>query len=195
MPLDAFMYFGKNNEKVVVEGESSDDFGKGFKPFEIISFEWGAYIGKKEVTKEVTTEGTTKEKSHYSGHSETVSHREVTVDNIKVSKPFDSASLGLFMACTNPKCVFEDATIIFRKSGGGDPFIFLKFVFKKVRVDSVEWKLESMEGDKPDQEDLRCSFEEVEMFYSPQTETGAKALSFGGGTKKTASFKRSTATS
>jgi type VI protein secretion system component Hcp len=202
MPLDAYMFFQPSKcNGVTIEGESTDaqpgvPQGQKLKPFEIISFEWGAYIGAKETKTETETGSKTGTERGTSTSSQSVSHREVTVENFKIKKPFDSASPGLFMACTNPACVFDQAVILFRKSGGGEPFVYLKFIFKKVRVDSVEWGLENSDGgDKPDQEEVKCSFEECDIFYSPQTQKGEKALSFGGDQKKTASFKRSTQSS
>jgi type VI secretion system Hcp family effector len=210
MPIDAYMVFTPNKsqkqtkEPIEIKGESHDVESQGKGSFEIISFTWGVSAGKeassyssaqsKHGTLPMPQMGMVQPGPNLSGAvNETV--RRVNVDNFKVSKPFDLASPGLFMACTDPQCVFEQAVVIFRKSGGTEPFVYLKFVFKEVRIDAVDWKIEGSEGgDKPDQEDVKCSFQEVEIFYSPQKATGEKDAKWGSGnTKKSASYKRDSA--
>jgi type VI secretion system Hcp family effector len=199
MALDAFMVFNptQSNKQtktpIKIFGESSDFLGldtsgKKQGTFEINDFKWGVSSVKRESKKEK------KEKGKDGGDTaeESSSHRVIRVPSFKITKPFDAASPGLFSACLDVACVFTQAIVMFRKTAAGGPFVYLKFVFGNVQVDSVDWGIKPIEQSdaKPDQEDVAFSFETCDIFYSPQTETGTKELAWSGNQKKSASFAR-----
>ncbi len=179
MSIDAFMYFEPTMSKtgnVIISGETTDVGGGASAPkaFEIMSFSLNS--------------------SNSSPEGGTSSHRTISVGSIEISKPFDIASCGLFSACTSKDCVFEKAVVLFRKLDGKIPFIYLKYVIKEVRIESVDWTISSVDSstEMPDQEKIAVSFNSCDIFYSPQTEKGVKQQRFDGEVKKSASYSNST---
>jgi type VI protein secretion system component Hcp len=194
MSLDAFMVFIPNEvDGIKIEGETQDAAEQAKRAFEIIDFKWGASATAKSPKKTThtapVTDGQTLPPTPPPDNTPpNLRVRSIFVDGFSVSKPFDAASLGLFQACTKEKCTFPKAVISFRKFGdSGEPFVYLSFEFLKVRVDKIDWKIGAVEGgDKPDQEDVDFSFETCNIFYFPQTKTGAKKDTV----KKTATYSQ-----
>jgi type VI protein secretion system component Hcp len=159
--------------------------GEKLGSFEINDFKWGISAVKKESTKASKGSGTQE-----SGEEASM-HRVVRVPSFKISKPFDSASAALFSACLDIDGVFPEAFVLFRKTSASGPFVYLKFIFRKVQVDSVDWSIKPIDQSdaKPDQEDVAFSFESCDIFYSPQTRAGQKESTWNE-SKKSASFSR-----
>jgi type VI protein secretion system component Hcp len=192
MAVDAFMVLTEKGGKVKIKGESTDEEMAKLGAFEIISFQWGASREEKNKDsghKGLQGSGTDKTTLANAAHS--VAH----VEHFKIAKPFDLASTGLFSACLDPNRVLEKAEIFFRKTGdhsraegpagpgGAGPesntfaYVYLRFVFEEVRILGVDWKIEAIEGgsDKPDQEDVKCSFRKCDIYYTPQSQAGSSA--------------------
>jgi type VI protein secretion system component Hcp len=195
MAVDAYMCFDPTASKgdgdaVDIEGETMDEAGVTKKAFEIIDFKWGASSVAK-----TSSEGSSRPSDGPPGSPQpgklargNLAARSISVDSFSVSKPFDTASLGLFRGCTTEDCYWSKAQVLFRKvRPDGTPYVYLMFEFTNVRIDKLEWKISASEGDKPDQEDVDFSFEGCNIFYIPQEQTGKKST-----IKKTASWTRKT---
>jgi type VI protein secretion system component Hcp len=194
MALDAYMYFNptsSTDSSVTVTGETTDAVGVSANSFEIASFKWGASSLPESSSKK-------SRKSDEKGDSTitapvNLAARSVTVDKFSIKKPFDTASLGLFLGCVKAQtCVFALAQVVFRKfDTDGTPFVYLTFEFKNVRVDKIEWDMgEAESGSKPSQEDVDFSFDICNIYYTPQTSAGAKQFRGGKSSMKTAGWSR-----
>jgi type VI protein secretion system component Hcp len=176
MAIDAYMFFVPgDNDPCNIEGETADELQKGVKAFEITDFKWGA----SSASRDSITEPTEKEKEEQkakkkAGRSAGVRIGTIHVDAFSITKPFDTASLGLFQACTTKDAEFALAKVIFRKmKNDGNPFVYLRFEFTGVKVDKIEWKIKALESsDKPDEEDVDFSFLTCNIFYTPQSKKG-----------------------
>ena len=100
---------------------------------------------------------------------------KVSLSSFNVMKRTDKASPTLFQMC----CVgdhADTAEVHVKKSGGKDieQGVFIKYVFKEVYIDSVQWS-GSSGGDSYPTESLSFSFASVTISYYPQDTKGKLA--------------------
>jgi type VI secretion system secreted protein Hcp len=155
MAFDAFLLFdGPGNGGPAIEGESTDpDFPKNI---EILSFSWGA-----------------SNPSRISSASGGAGGGKVSISGFSVTKKTDSCSPALFLACAQG-IHYKTATVQLRRAGGVKDvtgYVYLKYIFYKVFVESVQWS-GSSGGDDTPSESLSLMFGACKIEYTPQTAEG-----------------------
>jgi type VI secretion system secreted protein Hcp len=135
-----------------VEGESVRAGHE--KEIEIYSFSWGA--------NNPTTVG----------HGTGLTAGKVSVSSFNIMKKTDKASPSLFQACCAGK-TYGEATVTLQKASGdaSNPIPFLKYSFKNVMVESIQWS-GSSGGDDTPTESLSLAFASVQIDYEPQSMPG-----------------------
>jgi type VI secretion system secreted protein Hcp len=97
---------------------------------------------------------------------------KVSVSSFNVMKKTEAGSPTLFSKCCMGDS-FATASIVLNKASGDKktPLSFLKFDFKEVYVDSIQWS-GSTGGDDTPTESVSFAFANVVITYTPQTKTG-----------------------
>ena len=156
MQYDTFMWFPDEDGKLGNArpvGESSDAWFEPVGAFEIDSFQFKvALSGAPNVSQEGSAP-----------------KRGVKFEQLQVVKPVELASTLLFRACTE-RTKIPTAILVSRLSGG-EPLMYLQYVFREVRVDKVSWQQDD-EG-KRTKETVLLRFSEMALQYIPQKATGA----------------------
>jgi type VI secretion system secreted protein Hcp len=153
MAFDAFVYFtGASSKGLVVAGESTDATYAAKKAFEIYSFSWGA---SNPVTIGSATTGT--------------GGGKVSISSFNLMKKSDSASAKLFLACAQGDH-FPQTDVVLRKAGG-KAVEYLKYTFKEVYVESIQWS-GSSGGDDTPTESVSLAFGSVQTSYTQQKADG-----------------------
>jgi type VI secretion system secreted protein Hcp len=138
-----------------VEGESIRQGHE--KEIEIYSFSWGA--------SNPTTVG----------HGTGLTAGKVSVSAFNFMKKTDKASPSLFTSCCSGK-TYPTATVTLQKASGdaANPIKFLKYEFKNVLVESIQWS-GSSGGDDTPTESVSLAFASVQIDYTPQGMPGEAA--------------------
>lgn len=152
MAFDTFMYFTGGAPKI--EGETTDNTFKDKKAFEIYSFSWGA---SNPVTIGSATTG--------------MGAGKVSISSFNIMKKTDNSSPQLFQACCSGTH-YPEATVVMRKAGGKQ-YQFIKYDFKEVMVESVQWS-GSSGGDDTPSESVSFAFGHVDVTYTPQKPDGTE---------------------
>jgi type VI secretion system secreted protein Hcp len=96
---------------------------------------------------------------------------KVNVQDISVTKYVDSASPALMLACAKGTH-FDKATLTVRKAGGTSPVEYVTITMDEVFITSVSTG--GSGGDDRLTENVGLNFAKVNLYYTPQTEKGAK---------------------
>lgn len=158
MAFDAFMWLENPSQAPAIEGETQDSVYKANKAFEILSFSWGA-SNPSSVGSGTIGSGSGK----------------VSLSSFNVMKMTDNCSPSLFLACCNGGH-YGDGHVVLRKAGGAQDktgLEYMKYDFKEVFVDSVQWSGSSGGDDRP-MESVSFSFGACQVTYSPQAATGSE---------------------
>lgn len=147
MAYDAFL---------AVEGVQGESTRKGFEgQIELVSFSMGAHNPTSI------------------GPGAGRGSGKVDLHPFTCTKVTDAASPTLFQACCTGKH-FPKASVTLHRAGGEDAVDYLVYAFEKVFIESIDWSGASNSDDRPI-EQLTIVYGKVEITYTPQSETGAKA--------------------
>ena len=153
MAYDSFMFFdGKSASGLEIKGETTDDKYSKNGAYEIYSFSWGA---SNPVTIGSSSGGAAAGK--------------VSISSFNIMKKTDAASTALFKACADGSH-FTDAHVVLRKAGG-NKLEYLKYDFKEIYIESVQWS-GSSGGDDTPMESVSFAFGGVTISYQPQNAAG-----------------------
>ena len=160
MAYSSFMKFEGSPQ---INGESQDASYKGSDGWiEIFSFSWGA--------SNPTTIGT----------GSGAAAGRVSISSFNIMKKFDVASPSLFNQCCLGKH-FDGSDVVLTKAGGdAKPVEFIKYAFKEVYVESIQWS-GSAGGDDTPTESVSFAFGSVTINYIEQTPTGTGGATPSGG--------------
>jgi type VI secretion system secreted protein Hcp len=134
-----------------VKGESRDKAHS--KQIDVLSWSWG-----------MSNSGS----AHVGGGA---GAGKVNVQDISVTKYVDSASPVLMKACAAGNH-FDKATLTVRKAGGTSPVEYVTINMNEVFITSVSTG--GSGGEDRLTENVSLNFAKVNLFYTPQTEKGAK---------------------
>src|SRR5262249_30756206 len=151
MAFDSFMYV--TGGAVPAEGETTDKDFSAKKAWEILSFSFGA-SNPSTVGSGTTGSGGGK----------------VSVSSFNIMKKTDNASPSLFKSCCMGS-FYDTAVVTLRKAGGKVPLVYLKYSFKEVYVDNIQWSGSSGGSDTP-MESVNFTFATVKVEYWPQKKAG-----------------------
>jgi type VI secretion system Hcp family effector len=131
-------------------GESSDAWFKQVKAFEVYHYEFGA-------TRDASGESPTKNDAEFG--------------TLSITKDVEKATVRFFRACTE-ETEFPTAILVSR-TAGGDPFMYLQYVLRGVKVTSVNWSHDAgTHGtDRPD-EVVQLQFTGMGAQYTQQKADG-----------------------
>jgi type VI secretion system secreted protein Hcp len=101
---------------------------------------------------------------------------KVNVEDISLTKYVDSASPALMLACANGSH-FDEATLTVRKAGGTAPVEYVTIKMNEVFITSVSTGASG--GQDRLVEEVNLNFAKVNLYYTPQTEKGAKGTPIG----------------
>jgi type VI secretion system secreted protein Hcp len=101
---------------------------------------------------------------------------KVDVQDISVTKYVDSASPVLMKACANGSH-FDKATLTVRKAGGTSPVEYVTIHMNEVFITAVATG--GSGGEDRLTENVLLNFAKVDLYYTPQTEKGAKGTPIG----------------
>jgi type VI secretion system secreted protein Hcp len=147
MPFDAYLKLAG------VDGESTR---KGFeKQIEIYSFSFGAANPVNIGT-----------------GSGGAGAGKVSISSFNIMKKTDAASSKLFQNCCSGKH-FPTGVVTLNKAGGDAALDYLKYEFKEVFVESIQWS-GSTGGDETPSESVSFAFSSVNVTYTPQKDDGSK---------------------
>jgi type VI secretion system secreted protein Hcp len=146
MAFDAFLKLD------TIKGESKDSKHTG--EMEIYSFSFGA---SNPTTIGSASSGAGGGKVHFSSFS--------------FMKKTDSASPLLFQACCSGQHI-DTGGLTLRKAGGDNPLEYLKWKFKTVFVESIQWSGSSGGDDSPT-ESVSFVYGQKTIDYQPQSAKGA----------------------
>ena len=153
MAFDAFLYFPGATD--LIPGESQDSEMNAKKAFELISFSFGAE-NNINIGSASTGGGAGK----------------ATFKEFSITKKTDACSCGIFTQLVLGKH-FDDAVLELRRSGGSTEtsgVTFLKFMFKLVMVQDIEWS--GSDGDDVCEESVVFQYGAIQVEYSQQDAKG-----------------------
>jgi type VI secretion system secreted protein Hcp len=133
-----------------IEGESKD--AKHGKQVDLLAWSWGM------------------SQSSHAGMGGGVTAGKVNIQDFSVTKYIDKATPVLLLNCCNGTTI-KTADFFARKAGGkGGPIEYLKISMKEVLITSVSTG--GSGGEDKFTENVTMAFDEVEVVYLEQTDTG-----------------------
>ncbi len=156
MAFDAFFYFTASADQSKVPGETQDEGFKDKKAFELISFSMGA-----------------ENNINIGSSSGGGGAGKATFKEFSFTKKTDLGSPGLFQQLTVGRH-FEEAIVELRRSGGSTDksgATFMKFSFKHVMVQDIEWS--GSDGDDICEESVTLQYGAMKVEYIPQKADGS----------------------
>jgi type VI secretion system secreted protein Hcp len=150
------------------EGESTDDRFKDKKALEVLSFSFA--VSQAETTGSGTTGG---------------SAGKAKFEEFQIEKYVDQASAPLYNACTGG-AHFPSVCLAVRKAGG-DPLLYLQFIFRQVFVTNISWS--GGGGEEGFKETIKFKYGAMGVQYIQQKPDGTQ------GTKMSAAWSTTSNTS
>jgi type VI secretion system secreted protein Hcp len=133
-----------------IDGESKDT--KHSKEIDVLAWSWGM------------------SQSSHAGLGGGVTAGKVNIQDFSVTKYIDKATPVLLLNCCNGTTI-KKADFVARKAGGkGGPVEYLKITLKEILVTSVSTG--GSGGEDKFTENVSLAFDEVEVVYTEQTDTG-----------------------
>ncbi len=157
MVADNFMWFPDQNAEVKIEGETSDEWFRRRKAFEVESF---TFTMEQEAEASVTTPGA----APAAAPGKSSGGGKAKFQKFTIDKPVDLASAMLYKACSKGSPL-ASAMLAIRKVGGSN-LLYLQYIFRDVRVVGITWSGGS--GDRLPKEAVTLSFKAMGFQYTQQ---------------------------